>query len=178
MPELEFSRTIDVARLPAEGLTERFSADEAERQALAKRFGVDRLHGLDVDVSVQPWKKGACRVRGTAAMTMTRTCVITLEPFETSLTVTLDRLFASAPAVRVDGKEITVSVDDDDIGEIIDGEIEVGEFAVEELLLDLDPHPRKPGATFTPDAANDEPSDDGEAKNNPFAVLRSLKNKD
>lgn len=178
MSEPEFSRTIDVSRLPAEGMQERFSADPAELEALAERLGVEQLLSLDVDVDVQPWKKGSCRLRGRAQATMTRTCVVTLDLFDTSLEVRLDRLFASAPALRVEGKEITVSVDDEDIGQIVNGEIEVGEFAVEELLLELDPHPRKPGAAFTPAAANDGADKDEVRTESPFAVLKSLKNED
>jgi uncharacterized metal-binding protein YceD (DUF177 family) len=178
MPEPEFSRTVDVSRIPAEGIRKSFNADADERENLAARFGVDKLHGLEVEVDIQAWKRGSCRVRGSARMTMTRTCVVSLEPFEATVSVRLDRLFSSAPAVRVEGKEITVSLEDDDMGEIVDGEIEVGEFAVEELLLELDPHPRKPGAAFAPDAANDRPDSDSEARESPFAILKTLKNKD
>jgi uncharacterized metal-binding protein YceD (DUF177 family) len=178
MSESEFSRTIDVSRLPADGLQEHFSANAAELEALAGRFGVEQLHSLELDVDAQPWKKGSCRVRGRARASMTRTCVVTLDLFETSFEVRLDRLFASAPAIRVEGKEITVSVDDEDIGQIINGEIEVGEFAVEELLLELDPHPRKPGAAFTPEAANDVLDTEEDQRESPFAVLKSLKKED
>ncbi len=176
--EPEFSRTIDVSRLPPEGRNERFAAMEEECAALKDRFGVNAFLSLEVELSVQPWKKGACRVRGKARAAMTRTCVVTLDQFDTTLEVRLDRLFAERASVRMDGKEIVVSVDDDDIGQIVDGEIEVGELAVEELLLELDPHPRKPGAEFKPEAANDA-GDAGEpARNNPFAALKALKDDD
>ena len=176
--EPEFSRTIDVSRLPPEGRSESFSATAEECAALKDRFGVDAFLSLDVEVSVQPWKRGGCRVRGKARAAMTRTCVISLDQFDTTLEVRLDQLFSERAAVRLDGKEIVVSVDDDDFGQIVDGEIEVGELAVEELLLELDPHPRKPGAEFKPEAANDA-GDQGEpARNNPFAVLKALKDDD
>ena len=174
----EFSRTIDVSRLPPEGRNESFSASPEECAALQERFGVDAFLSLQVDVSVQPWKRGGCRVRGTAKAVLTRTCVVTLDQFDSTLEVRLDRLFSDRPAVRVDGQEIVVSVDDDDIGQIVDGEVEVGELAVEELLLELDPHPRKPGAEFKPQAANDSGGQDEPVRNNPFAVLKQLKDDD
>jgi hypothetical protein len=48
MPEPEFSRTVDVSRIPAEGIRKSFNADADERENLAARFGVDKLHGLEV----------------------------------------------------------------------------------------------------------------------------------
>ena len=176
--EPEFSRTVDISRLPPEGRNESFSATADECAALKERFGVDAFLSLQVDVSVQPWKRGACRVRGTAKAAMTRTCVVSLDQFDTALEVRLDRLFSERALVRVDGKEVVVSVDDDDFGQIVDGEIEVGEMAVEELLLELDPHPRKPGAEFKPQAANDTAEAAKPVRNNPFAVLQQLKDDD
>lgn len=174
----EFSRTVDVSRLPPEGRKETMSATPEECQALQSRFGVEALKSLEVEVLLQPWKRGGCRVRGTARTVMTRTCVVTLEPFEQVLEVRLDQLFTERKQVRVDGKEVVVSIEDEDFGFIIDGEIEVGEFAVEELLLELDPHPRKPGAEFKPQAANDADEPDAARPSSPFAVLKALKDQD
>jgi len=154
------------------------SATPEECEALQPRFGVEDLKSLDVNVLVEPWKRGGCRVRGTARTVMTRTCVVTLEPFEQVLEVRLDRLFTERREVRVDGKEVVISVEDEDFGQILDGEIEVGEFAVEELLLELDPHPRKPGAEFKPQAANDADDPDEARASSPFAVLKGLKDQD
>jgi uncharacterized metal-binding protein YceD (DUF177 family) len=174
----EFSRSIDVSRLPPEGRKQTLSATAEECEALRARFGVDAFKSLEVEVSLQPWKRGGCRVRGHARAEMTRTCVVTIEPFDQVLEVKLDRLFAETREVRLDGNEVIVSIDDEDFGQVVDGEIEVGEFAVEELLLELDPHPRKPGAEFKPPAGKDGgtagPADSG----NPFAVLKSLKDQD
>jgi uncharacterized metal-binding protein YceD (DUF177 family) len=174
----EFSRIVDVSRLPPEGRKEVMAATPEECVALQSRFGVEALKSLEVDVLLQPWKRGGCRVRGVARTVMTRTCVVTLEPFEQTLEVRLDRLFTERKEVRVDGKEVVVSVEDEDFGLIIDGEIEVGEFAVEELLLELDPHPRKPGAEFKPQAANDADEQDAVRASSPFAVLKALKDQD
>lgn len=174
----EFSRKVDVSHLAPEGRSEHLTATAEECEALAARFDVDAIHALTVDLSIQPWKKGACRVRGTAVVRMTRTCVISLDQFENTLEVKLDRLYASSPSYRADGKEIVVSLDDEDFGEIVDGEIEIGEMAVEELLLELDPHPRKPGASFTPEPANDSADVTEAGRSSPFAVLKSLRDSD
>lgn len=174
----EFSRKIDVSRLPSEGRQETLTATPEECKALQKRFSVDAFHALEAQLQLQPWKRGGCRVRGSATARMTRTCVVTLEPFETMLTVKLDRLFAATPELRIDGKEIVIDVEDDDVGQIVDGEIEAGEFVVEELLLELDPHPRKPGAEFEPPSEGDAGETAKPERDNPFAVLKTLKRDD
>ncbi len=176
--ELEFSRIVDISRLPPEGVTRTFEANGEECTALARRFGIEQMKSLTVDLNIQPWKRNGCRARGTATAVMTRVCVVSLDEFETTLKVKLDRLFSASGVVRFEGKEIQVSVEDEDIGEVVDGDIDVGEFAVEELLLELDPHPRKPGVEF----ADGGPSSDGPGgkndRENPFAILKTLKKGD
>lgn len=174
----EFSRKVDVSRLSPEGIVERIEASPEECEALAARFDAAQVHSLTAELTLRPWKRGSCRVRGIANIKLTRTCVVSLEPFESTLQASLDRLFAQARQVQVDGKEIVIEPEEDDFGEIENGYVEVGEFAVEELLLELDPHPRKPGAEFEPPAAEEGPSGKDISSESPFAVLKSLKNSD
>ena len=176
--QLEFSRIVDVSRLPPEGVTKLFEATETECAALASRFDVPQIRSLVVDVSVQPWKKNGCRVRGTAAAVMTRVCVVSLEEFDSTLKVKLDRLFTDSAVVRFEGREIEVSLEEDDMGEVVDGDVEVGEFAVQELLLELDPHPRKRGVEFAAAALDSGTAGGKDERENPFAVLKALKKGD
>ena len=53
---------------------------------------------------------------------------------------------------------------------IEDGKIDLGQYAVEQLALALDPFPRKPGATFV------QPEEPAEIS--PFAALKALKPRD
>lgn len=177
----EFSRLFDVSRLPEEGKTETLTATPQECIALTQRFAVESVHSVTAKLEVQPWKRGGFRVRGNASAVITQQCVVTLEPFDAEVTVRLDRLYVEAPGkFTVSGPEVVVSLDDDDIGQVVDGDIELGELVVEELLLELDPYPRKPGAVleraeFDGKKTTDEParsSQDG--KINPFAVLKDL----
>ena len=63
--------------------------------------------------------------------------------------------------------EIVISMDDESPDLVEDGQIDLGQYAVEQLALRLDPFPRKPGAEFV------QPEEPGEVS--PFAVLKSLK---
>ena len=171
---LEFSRLFDIHDVPPDGKTETLEATADERAAVAARFGVEAVGSLSATMSVQPWKRNGFRVRGTATAEVTQVCVVTLEPFEQAVSADLDQVFVEGSSKLAAGdKEIVVSVDDEDIGYIDDGQIELGEFAVEALCLELDPYPRKPGAEFQ--GSSTEAGGGKTARDNPFAVLQQLK---
>ena len=69
-----------------------------------------------------------------------------------------------------DEGEIDLELDDDSPDQIEDGRLDLGQYAVEQLALSLDPFPRKPGAVF------EQPKEPGEIS--PFAVLKTLRPKD
>jgi hypothetical protein len=89
-------------------------------KALAARFGVDnsmasrwRWMHSGVEEGIMPCSRFCTHDHDTHLRCH-------LEPVRgDGFEVSLDRLFSSAPAVRVEGKEITVSLDDDDMGEIV-----------------------------------------------------------
>ncbi len=175
---LELARPFDVGSVPPEGTSETITATDEECSAIAARFGVEAVHSVSATIHVQPWKRGGFRARGEASASITQTCVVTLDPFETEVRAQLDQLFVARTSrlAADDAAEIVVSHDEDDIGYIDDGEIELGEFAVEALCLELDPYPRKEGAEL-PVSSSGEAGDDA-AKGNPFAVLKQLNLKD
>lgn len=174
---LELSRPFDVGSVPPEGTSETISATAEECRAIAARFGVEAVHSVSATVHVQPWKRGGFRARGEASANITQICVVTLEPFETTVRAPLDQLFiARTSRLAADAVEVVVSHDEDDIGYIDDGEIELGELAVEALCLELDPYPRKDGAEL-PVSSSGDAADDG-GKVSPFAVLKQLNLKD
>lgn len=170
---LEFSRVFDTHEVPPEGVSETIVATPDECEVLAARLGVESIQSLSATVTIQPWKRGGFRVRGDASAEITQICVVTLEPFEQAIEASLDQVFVEKSSkLVVDDAEIIVSVDEEDIGFIDEGNIELGEFAVEALCLELDPYPRKPGAEYqgssTEDAGGETESE------NPFAVLKQL----
>ena len=96
---------------------------------------------------------------------LAQTCGITLEP----LPVEVDAPFtvSLAEAVDEDSEEIVITLDDESPDLIEGGQIDLGQYAVEQLALLLDPFPRKPGAEFV------QPPEPTEIS--PFAVLKQLR---
>jgi uncharacterized metal-binding protein YceD (DUF177 family) len=160
----EFSREIEVARVPKLGSHEKISADAAECKALAKRLGVPMVHGLQAHLQVKPWRGGGVKVWGNATLDVTRESVISLEEFRTTQVFAIERYF------------LNVKADDDsgemDIDPIDEGRIDMGECVAEAIALDLEPYPRKPGEQFASAVPEGDPIEP--EKPNPFNVLKML----
>lgn len=171
---LEFSRPFNVREMVPEGATETINATPDECDAIAARFGVGSVFSLSATIGIQSWKRGGFRARGDASAKVTQICVVTLEPFEQVVHASLDQVFVEKSGkLAVDNTDIVVSIDEEDFGYVDEGNIELGEFAVEALILELDPYPRKQGAEFSLSTTG-ETADEAN-RENPFAALKLLK---
>ncbi len=145
-------------------------ANPEERAALAAEFGlagIDRLVGR-YDVV----RKGRyVEVTGEVEATIEQTCVVTLEPFVSTVRNRSTLRYTEPPLQRRSrrrrgGAEVDLDAPDP----IVNGRIDLGVLTAEFLALGLDPYPRKPGVAFTPLLESEpEPS--------PFASPASLKSK-
>lgn len=172
-----FSRPIRVEAIPRDGLETRIEADAGERAALAAFNGLPAVAALGAAFSLKPGGGGTILVRGELSAEVTQTCVVTLEPFEASISALIDLRFAPAgdassrPGTTASEAETTLVVgEEDEPDPIVDGVIDLGAVASEFLTLSLDPYPRKPGAAFESPASG---GDDASAS--PFSVLAERK---
>jgi len=149
------------------GLTRLIEPDAAARARIARSLDLAALDLLSVEMTVAPASTG-WRLTGRIRAEAVQTCGITLEP----LPVSIDDRFSITLAETVDeeSEEIVIPVDDESPDLVEDGRIDLGQYAVEQLALRLDPFPRKPGAEFV------QPPEPAEIS--PFAVLRRLKTED
>jgi len=169
---IEFSRVVKVDSLPRDGLRQKISADEAERAALAKRFSLASVEGLEADLVIKRSGRGV-RVTGEARAKVMQFCVVSLEPFPAEVVEDVDIRFAPPSDERRKPKtpEEEIRFDaEDEPDPLIDGRIDIGEVAAEFVALGLDPYPRKPDAQF------DAPLD--EQAQSPFAGLFIVKDDD
>jgi uncharacterized metal-binding protein YceD (DUF177 family) len=159
----EFSRPLQVDRVPALGCHERLAADEKECAALAKRFGLPRIHSLSGLLKVEPWRGGGLKITGTLNAGVDQISVISLEIFTSDLEFPVERYFLSPRAGHPDA-------DADDVDIIENGSVDLGEILAETMALELDPYPRKAGEVF--DDIKEEPEPE---KISPFTALSKLK---
>ncbi len=170
-----FSRTIRVETIPRDGLTTRIKADAGERAALAAFNDLPAINAFAATFSLRQGAGGNVVVHGDLDAEITQTCVVTLEPFEASISAPIDLRFAppnAAPQPTGETEEVVVG-EEDEPDPIVDGVIDLGAVASEFLTLNLNPYPRKPGVAFEPPASGDERRSDS-----PFSALASRKNHD
>jgi hypothetical protein len=157
-------REIAVADIPRAGLDIRVEANAQQRAEVARHFNLLGIEALSGSYHVSAGSPGA-RVRGEVTASVRQTCVVSLEPFEAQIREPVDLAFAAGPR-EVPTDRIDISPDDEDPPEpLLNGKIDLGAVTVEFLALGLDPHPRKPSASFA------HQNSDAERPASPFAVL-------
>ncbi|MGE3771177.1 MAG: DUF177 domain-containing protein [Bdellovibrionales bacterium] len=168
----EFSRPLNADRVNVgQPRTENISANEAERAALAERFGLLALDKLTATLNITrlPDSPAIVLVEGRLHAMLTQACVVTLEPLPVHVNEEFSTELASPEYIE---KYLAEHGEEDlDAPEAIEhGHIDLGEIVAQYLALALDPYPRKEGL---PEPTEEAPLD--EARQNPFAVLASLK---
>ena len=127
------------------------------------------LPRLDADVEAAPWLDGV-RLRGRLDALVRQTCGVTLEPLESKIEASFDLklLPAGSPNAPSMPEDVVLDPDAEDPPDLIEDEtIDLGALVVEQLALEIDPFPRKPGAVFDTGPEEAPPS--------PFAVLKDFK---
>ena len=178
-PEGPFSRPIEVSQAEDKALRVKLTATEAECDALARQVDLPAISSLTAQFEVTTAGRGIFLVTGEVHARVTQICVVSLDPFESDMVQAVELSFASPQEVeRAEAAYAKRHEEDPDAAEIpeppdpiINGRIDLGAVAAEQLVLGLDPYPRKPGAEFPKELAQV-----GEiAEVSPFAALAKLR---
>ncbi|WP_312147602.1 DUF177 domain-containing protein [Brevundimonas sp.] len=169
IPDLAYSEPLRLHQIGA-GVQRRLSPDADARKRIARALDLQALEAFETDINLVPTVSG-WRLEGRVVADAVQTCGLTLE----LLPVHIDRKFSVQMVEATEREEdedgeIDLELDDDSPDRIEGGGLDLGQYAVEQLALSLDPFPRKPGAVF------EQPKEPGEIS--PFAVLKSLQSKD
>jgi uncharacterized metal-binding protein YceD (DUF177 family) len=166
IPSLPYTEPVRLHQVPG-GVKRTLEPDAAARARIAKALDLAELDAFTADMELAPTPAG-WRLSGRVRASLAQICGITLEP----LPMEIDAPFSLslAEAVDEDSDEIIITLDDESPDLIEDGQIDLGQYAVEQLALRLDPFPRKPGAEFV------QPPEPAEIS--PFAVLKQLRPSD
>ena len=143
----EFSHPVRLRQIDARPVL--LQADEGQRAALARRFGIPSIEALTAEVSLE--RDGErVRVEGTMDAAITQDCAISGEPFPVVLNEEIALVFVPAgnqPAPSTDG-EIEIELEREELDEIeYDGDsIDIGEAVAQTLALAIDPYAEGPDA--------------------------------
>ena len=166
MTELPYSVPVRLHQVGA-GVARKLEPDAAARSRIAKALDLASLDSFEADMTLAP-APGGWRLSGRVKASLAQVCGVTLE----SLPVEVDAPFSISLAETAEEEpdEIVITLEDESPDLIEDGQVDLGQYAVEQLALRLDPFPRKPGAEFV------QPPEPTEIS--PFAVLKQLRPSD
>ena len=177
----EFSRRLPVHRGVEPLQSFAYEANEAEREALAKRFGIIAIERFTVEGTLKTLDGGRRAIlKAHIRAHVIQSCVVTLEPVGDDIDERFTQDYADDVTTAAMEKELELDPEAEDPPDPLEDEaVDVGEAVAEQLALALDPYPRAPDAAL-PDgviAAEDEKPAESEgsvAKNSPFVALARL----
>lgn len=165
-----WSHPVAVAKIPAAGSHVTFTANAAERAALAEIAGLREVLEAQASFHLTHVRGGGIEARGHVSGLVGQDCVVTLEPLENRVEEDIDVIFAEADSAAAATPKVDIDEDEPDPPEIIvNGAIDLGRLATDILFLGIDPYPRKADAAFTATIDASAPEE------HPFAALKALR---
>jgi len=186
----ELSRPIAPEKIGEQGRTETIEADSQECERLAERIGLNELISLTAEIILTPQKNDRIiHLNGHFTADIQQTCVVTLEPIKTRIEANFERLYDTTQdsqdedddageTAKENHRESDVDAEEDDPPEpLMGGKIDVGEAIAEQLALEINPFPRKPGIEFAEYSTGKEEKKEGGKNAGAFSGLAALKKK-
>ena len=164
----EFPRLVDARQLPAAPL--RLTADEAERAALAQRFGLESIERLEAEVALEP-DGPAVIAQGRVEADFVQMCAVSGDPFPARLAEPVALRFVPGPVTDLPEVEIEIDTDEWDEIPFEGAKFDLGEAIAQSLALAIDPYATGPNA----EQVRKEVGLDEEVASGPFAALAALK---
>ncbi len=175
---LDFS--LDVSELEREPKTFDLAATDAQRAALAERFGLIDLASLEGVMSVHDaGPDTGVMVRGTLKASLTQRCIASLEPVDELLDTKFElTLVDPEMADRMDEEGVYLDENAPEYDALEGDSILLGEILAQTLSISMNPYPRAEGAevaTTKKDGISiNEPALE---RPNPFAALAKTRDR-
>jgi len=164
----ELSHLVSLASIGKAERSIKIEVTADEREALARRFGLESLDRMTASATIRRLDDGAVRLRIAFAADVVQQCVATLEPVEARVEGEEDILLVRPGANSV---EVEIDPTADEPEPLLGEPLDIGELVAEHFGLALDSYPRKTGVEFRVDTAC---PNDGDDRGAPFEVLRDL----
>lgn len=168
----EFSHIVKLSEIGSKPKTGTLVADDAERQALGKRFDLPKISRLTASYKLTSGDRGLA-FTGKLESDLQQSCAITGEAFPVQIREKFDILFIPKPDPNDLEEEIELTEEECDIVEYENAQIDLGEAIAQTLYLSLEPFPRGPHA----DDVARKKGLKSEEEAGPFGALAALKDK-
>ncbi len=190
LTEQEWSHFFDIRNLGKSLERLHIEASEEELEDLARRLGVEAVKSAAADLVLTREKGGhKIYISGRFSAVLTQNCVVTLEPFDITLSEEMEGWFGDKEsavsfvaakherdAVKARG-EIEILEEKDDPESIVSGLIDLGEFVTQHISLSIPPYPHKDGVQYEYGDEQAEVGRDSPLRKNPFEALKDWKEK-
>ncbi len=171
----EFSRTYRVDTIGGAPRAVSIEANEAERAALAARFGLQAIGSLSADAQLT--RSGETVIaNGRVVAEVVQTCVATREPVPERVDEDFRIEFRPQPQATAE-QEIELGEGELDVVFYDGASADLGEAVAETVSLALNPFPRAPEADAALREAGVKSEEEARAEASPFAGLAALKDK-
>lgn len=167
----EFSRPVRLDTIGSQPHALRIEADESERKALARRFGILSLTRLEAELQVHSAGEDVA-AQGRMLAELVQSCVATGAPVPARIEEEFSLRFRPEGMLE-DGQEAELEADELDTLFYEGSAVDVGEAVAQTLALAIDPYPRADGAAEALRAAGVR----DESQAGPFGALAGLKDK-
>lgn len=163
-------RVLKLHELGAGPIRIHLEASAVDRAAIGRQLGLESVAALTAELTALPWFDGV-EISGSFRAEVEQICGVTLEPFRQGVAgdILVRLVPSTSPHAQLpEGGDLELDTDAPDPPDIlVNSTIDVSGYVVEHLALELDPFPRKPGATFEFEPPSAEMS--------PFAALKALR---
>ena len=166
----DFSYPLKIDELNQGEQLYKLNADKEELEVLTEILQVPAVNSFNAEIRLKFQKKrGILTVWGKVSANLSLISVISLDEFDKDYTSEFSITY-DTNATYDDIKEMDEDINCNIPDIVMNGEIDLGDIAIEQLALVLDDHPRKDGEEFSSIIEDVSP-----VKSNPFAALAKLK---
>jgi uncharacterized metal-binding protein YceD (DUF177 family) len=162
--------------IPETGLDATRAAAPDELEAVARALDLVSCASLEASYTITPAHAGRYILSGTLRAQVVQACVVTLDPVASTIEADFRAAFWPEEDIMPPRGGVLDLDEDAEPEPIVRGQIAVGRIVFECLAENLDPYPRKQGATLDwhePASA----AGAGAKPESPFAVLANIKTK-
>lgn len=167
-----FSYPIVIDELTASEKKYHLKAGKQDLEYLKDVLNVESVKSFSAEIMLKLHKKEhRLNVWGSIDAELELKSVISLENFFKRYTPEFTALYDTEASLK-EIKELEIELDEDEPDVILNGRLDLGQVAIEQLSLVMEDHPRKEGEVFSFVSEFDEEDTDSL---NPFSVLKKLK---
>lgn len=159
--------TVDLAAVPAAGMSVRLSAGAEDRRAIADRLQLPAVEDCTATIRIRPeGGRDRTTIEGRLSARLVRRCVVTDDPFTEAVEQTVECLVVKEePDARDDG------ADEPDCEVVPDGVVDLAELTIQYLAVSMAAYPRGPDADRALAAFRAETTSAAGEPDSPFAGL-------